>query len=114
MTERDVPMRTAEEPAQRFGLLLIALAAILVGYPHFENSRAGAFLGGVTSLLVLIGAVYAVRTSRWTQSLASIEGIIGVLYVAVLIARIVGIYARRRSGEQSGLCLPKTGPDPNH
>ena len=29
------------------------------------------------------------------QSLTAIEGVIGVLYVAVLIARVVGIYARR-------------------
>ena len=33
------------------------------------------------------------------QSLTSIEGVIGVLYVAVLIARVVGIYARRPAGE---------------
>ena len=31
------------------------------------------------------------------QSLALIEGVIGVLYVAVLIARIVGIYSQRRT-----------------
>ena len=29
-----------------------------------------------------------------TQSLASIEGVIGVLYVAVLIARLIGVYSQ--------------------
>ena len=37
--------------------LLIALAALMVGYPYFENTRGGAFLAGVTSLLTLTGAV---------------------------------------------------------
>lgn len=55
-----------EEITHRFWLLLIALTALLIGYPYFENTRTGAFLGGVTSLLTLTGAVYAVRTNRWT------------------------------------------------
>jgi hypothetical protein len=221
------PLGTAEPPSNRFWLLLIALVALLIGYPYFENTRTGAFFGGVTALLALMGGVYVVRANRRTfgvalvlalatatasaraflggvrgdaaveaafsafyafmtvavfleviqerrvsadtlygtvcvyllvgmtfgslydlvetlhpgsfqinvdsagpaeirwrtliffsfmtltttglgdvtpvttqaQSLVSIEGVIGVLYVAVLIARVVGIYARRRSGE---------------
>ncbi len=70
MTERDVSAATAPEPARRFWLLLIALAALLIGYPYFDNDRAGTFLGGVTSLLTLTGATYAVRTNRWTFRVA--------------------------------------------
>jgi hypothetical protein len=40
--------------------------ALLIGYPYFDNTRTGAFLGGVTSILALTGGVYAVRTHRWT------------------------------------------------
>jgi hypothetical protein len=47
MTGREAPAAAAR-PAGRFGLLLIALVALLIGYPYFENTRCGAFLGGVT------------------------------------------------------------------
>jgi hypothetical protein len=60
----------AAPPARRFWLLLIALVALLVGYPYFENTRTGAFLGGVTALWALIGGVYAVRANRWTFRVA--------------------------------------------
>jgi len=42
----------------------------MIGYPYFENSRTGAFLGGVTSLLTLTGAIFAVRTNRWALRVA--------------------------------------------
>jgi hypothetical protein len=64
MTAYEAPA-AAGQPAGRFWLLLIALVALLVGYPYFENTRTGAFLGGVTSLLALTGGVYAVRADRW-------------------------------------------------
>ena len=69
MTEREVPAAAAQ-PAGRFGLLLFALVVLLIGYPYFENTRTGAFLGGVTSLLALTGGVYAVRANRWTFRVA--------------------------------------------
>jgi hypothetical protein len=56
----------APQPTHHFWLLLVALAALLIGYPYFENTRTGAFVGGVTSLLTLTGAIFAVRTKRWT------------------------------------------------
>jgi hypothetical protein len=56
----------APQPTHHFWLLLVALAALLIGYPYFENSRTGAFLGGVTSLLTLTGAIFVVRANRWT------------------------------------------------
>ncbi len=65
MTERETPAAAAQ-PAGRFWLLLIALVVLLIGYPYFDDTRTGAFLGGVTSLLALTGGVYAVRTHRWT------------------------------------------------
>ena len=70
MTERDVPADAVAKPEHRFWLLLIALTALLIGYPYFENTRVGAFLGGVASLLILTGAVYAVRTNRWSFRIA--------------------------------------------
>jgi hypothetical protein len=54
------------QPTHHFWLLLVALAALLIGYPYFDNSRTGAFLGGVASLLTLTGAIFAVRTKRWS------------------------------------------------
>ena len=70
MGEREVPAAADPQPTHHFWLLLVALAALLIGYPYFENSRAGAFLGGVTSLLTLTGAIFAVRTNRWTLGVA--------------------------------------------
>jgi len=51
----------------------------------------------MTLTTIGLGDVTPVTTQ--TQSLVSIEGVIGVLYVAVLIARVVGVYARRVSDE---------------
>ncbi len=47
--------------------------------------------------LTTIGLGDVTPTTVQAQSLTSIEGVIGVLYLAVLIARIVGVYARRTS-----------------
>jgi len=57
VTEREVPNAAASQPSHHYWLLLIALAALMVGYPYFENSRTGAFLG-------------AVRTNRWALGAA--------------------------------------------
>ena len=46
MTERENPATAVELPAHRFGALLVALVVLLAGYPYFENTRTGAFLGG--------------------------------------------------------------------
>jgi hypothetical protein len=45
--------------------------------------------------LTTIGYGDITPATHATQSLAILEGVTGVLYVAVLIARIVGIYSRR-------------------
>jgi hypothetical protein len=45
--------------------------------------------------LTTIGYGDITPATHVTQSLAILEGVTGVLYVAVLIARIVGIYSRR-------------------
>jgi hypothetical protein len=66
VTEREAASAETPEPTHHFWLLLIALAALLIGYPYFGNSRTGTFLGGVTSLLTLTGAIFAVRTKRWS------------------------------------------------
>jgi hypothetical protein len=47
--------------------------------------------------LTTIGLGDVTPISVQAQSLTSIEGVIGVLYLAVLIARIVGMYARPTS-----------------
>ena len=185
MTATDDPHRDTEQNAHRFWLLLIALTALLIGYPYFENTRTGAFLGGVRGDCIVeatFSAFYALTTVvifvevvktrqvtsdtmygaicvyllvgmtfgslydlietlypgsfqvnvdtgglmeiRWrtliffsfmtlttiglgdvtpvttqAQSLVSIEGVMGVLYVAVLVAKVVGIYAQRTSGD---------------
>lgn len=67
---REDPAGTVAPREHRFGLLLFALVALLIGYPYFEDTRAGAFFGGVTSLGALIGGVYAVRANRRTFGVA--------------------------------------------
>ena len=51
----------------------------------------------MTLTTIDLGDVTPVTTQA--QSLVSIEGVMGVLYVAVLVAKVVGIYARRTSGD---------------
>jgi hypothetical protein len=71
MGERKAPIDAGETPTtRRFLLLLIALLAILLGYPYFGNTRTGAFLGGITALLALTGAVHAVRANPRTFRIA--------------------------------------------
>jgi hypothetical protein len=67
MTERT---GASQGTVHRFWLLLTALLALLIGYPYFADSGAGAFLGGITSLLAVTAAVYALRTKRWTLLVA--------------------------------------------
>jgi hypothetical protein len=35
-----------EPPEHRFGLLLVALAVLLIGYPYFEDTRTGVSSAG--------------------------------------------------------------------
>ncbi|MFC2167155.1 potassium channel family protein [Acidobacteriota bacterium] len=51
-------------PTNRFLFLLIALVILLVGYPYMPDNQFGAFLGGMTSLLLLVAAIFAVRTHK--------------------------------------------------
>ncbi len=44
----------------RFVFLLIALAIVLLGYPYLADTRVGAFLGGMISLVLMIASGYAV------------------------------------------------------
>ncbi|MBW1685214.1 MAG: two pore domain potassium channel family protein [Deltaproteobacteria bacterium] len=55
------------------------------------------FFSFMTLTTIGLGDVTPVTTQA--QSLVSIEGVMGVLYVAVLVAKVVGIYARRTSGD---------------
>ncbi len=50
--------------SNRFLLLLIALTIMLLSYPYFQNTVAGATLGGLTSLALFITGVFAVRTNK--------------------------------------------------
>ena len=63
---RQEPTMVGPRLIHRFGVLLAALTFLLIGYPYFDDTRAGTFLGGIASLLVLAGAVYALRENRWT------------------------------------------------
>ena len=49
--------------------------------------------------LTTIGYGDITPVTAQAQSLVAIQGTIGVLYVAVLVARIVGIYARHTPGD---------------
>jgi hypothetical protein len=77
-------------------------------YDFIETIRPGSFvLDGVSYLgfrqlvyysfmtLTTIGYGDITPATYQAQSLAAIEGVIGVLYVAVLVARVVGIYSSR-------------------
>lgn len=48
----------------------------------------------VTLATVGYGDVLAVNA--WARSLATFEGMVGVLYVALLMGRLVGVYSQER------------------
>ena len=48
----------------RFVFLLIALAVLLLGYPYPADTRLGAFIGGMISLLLMLASVYTVWVHR--------------------------------------------------
>ncbi len=53
-----------EFPPNRFVWLLAAIIVLLASYPYFGDSTLGAFLGGMTAILVVLAGVYAVRGHR--------------------------------------------------
>lgn len=50
--------------SNRFLLLLIALMILLVGYPYFQDTTLGSFLGGLVSIALFIFGIYAVQPHR--------------------------------------------------
>lgn len=77
MTESETA--TGEPAEHRFWLLLIALSALLVGYPYFGDTRAGAMAGGLASLAALTAGVYAHRANRWVFLTASALAVASVV-----------------------------------
>ncbi|MBT5873160.1 MAG: two pore domain potassium channel family protein [Candidatus Latescibacteria bacterium] len=49
----------------RFTQLLVATVLLMIGYPYFSDDSVGAFLGGMSSLIICCAGVYAVHTTRW-------------------------------------------------
>lgn len=78
--------------ANRYVWLLAAILLLLLGYPHFRDNPAGAFLGGLTSLVLLVAGVYAVRAHRVVFSVAS------ALALASAVASVAA-YLRGRRGD---------------
>lgn len=89
----------------------ISLAALFVPlYSMMERIRPGAFLDNVTgqpifwqqltyfSLVTITTAGYGdiVPVSPWARSLANLEMVVGVLYIAILMARLVSLYSNEQ------------------
>lgn len=72
MTRGEAPTQAVEQGTHRFAVLLVALVVLLAGYPYFRNTQTGAFVGGVTALVVLTGAVWALRWNRWSFRIVSV------------------------------------------
>jgi hypothetical protein len=56
------------------------------------------FLYYSMATITTVGYGDIVPVSAWAQALAGMEAAIGVLYVAILMGRLVGLYAHERSG----------------
>jgi hypothetical protein len=65
--------------SNRFLFLLFALIILLVGYPYMPDNQLGAFLGGMMSLLLLVAAIFAVRTHKHALLGASVLALIVVI-----------------------------------
>ena len=70
---------TDRQTQNRFTWLLGAIVLLLATYPYYDAGTTGAFLGGLTSLLVLLAGVYAVRTHRGTLFVSSTLAILALL-----------------------------------
>jgi hypothetical protein len=84
--------RTSTCPSQpnRFLWLLLALILLLVSYPYFQDTDLGAFLGGLTSLILLVTGAYVLRTNRVTLIGA------GILALAAASASVLAFATGRR------------------
>ena len=70
--------------SNRFLFLLIALIILLVGYPYMPDNQLGAFLGGMTSLLLLVASIFAVRTHKYA--------LLGAIVLALIVI-ILSVWA---------------------
>jgi hypothetical protein len=82
---------TQEHERARFVWLFVAVLALIVTYPYFGDTRTGAFLGGLTSLAVVLAGVYAVHTRRKTLFASCVLGAITIaLSVWALLSGVRG------------------------
>lgn len=101
---RAINLATISDAASGYLLLGIAWVAL---YALLEDIRRGSF-ANVTgmfdltyySFIVLtgVGTSAITPTSSLAQSLTVLEAIVGVLYVAILVALLVGVYSASVSG----------------
>lgn len=73
------PLQEGKWTSNRFLLLLIALIILLVGYPYTPDNQLGAFLGGMMSLLLLVAAIFALRTHKHALFGAGVLALIVVM-----------------------------------
>lgn len=77
MKNTNIPVQDEKWISNRFLLLLIALVLLLVGYPFMPDNQFGAFLGGMMSLLLVVAAIFAVRTHK--------HALIGACILALIV-----------------------------
>ena len=65
--------------SHRFLVLLFALILLLVAYPYTPDNQLGAFLGGMMSLLLLVAAIFAVRTHKVALIAAGVIALIVII-----------------------------------
>lgn len=65
--------------SSRFLFLLFALIILLLGYPYMPDNQLGAFLGGMMSLLLLVTAIFAVRTHKYALLGACVLALIVII-----------------------------------
>lgn len=101
---RAINLATISDAASGYLLLGIAWIAL---YALLEDVRGGSFvhLGGTFDLtyysfviLTGVGSSTVLPNSALAQSLTILEAVAGVLYVAILVALLVGVYSASVSG----------------
>jgi hypothetical protein len=85
--------------------LLVALALLFFFFPFVEEIKGGELVVAVLLTLVLISTLSTVGygditpVSHVARTLAALEAMTGLLYVAVQIARLVSLYSSRKSSD---------------
>jgi len=103
---RFVSEEAVERGSYRYAYLLATLLTLIVIHPFLAGERPRPGLSGALTLAIFLFLSFVTLTSvgygdivplgGHARSLAMLEAIAGQMYLAIFMARLVGLYSQRR------------------